>query len=249
MTENAIQTSNTQVAPVDQNAAAMLSIIEGAVKNPEVDVEKMRALLDMQERIFAKNAEIAFNQAMARLQPILPVIRHDKSIQHNNKLISKYASYEAIDEQIRPLYTSEGFSLSFNSKKHEDGTVTYYGTLSHRDGHSRTAEMDLPSDASGAKNAIQAKGSTISYAKRYLITMLLNLVTSGEDDDGKAGGAQPITEAQVKEIEELAEQVGADLPAFLKYMGADEVASIPSRDYGKALNALNAKKNAKARAA
>jgi hypothetical protein len=37
-------------------------------------VVKLEKLLDMQERIFSKNAEIAFNGAMAEMQAELPVI-------------------------------------------------------------------------------------------------------------------------------------------------------------------------------
>ena len=51
-------------------------------------------------------------------------------------------------------------------------------------------EMTFPSDTSGSggKNffAVQALGSSISYAKRYIMSAMLNITTRGEDDNGFA---------------------------------------------------------------
>jgi hypothetical protein len=175
----------------------VLSAIERAATNPDVDIAKMQQLLDIQERVMAKQAEMSFNAAMGRLQQHLPTIKHDAKLVHRNKatgkdeVISTYARYETIDRQIRKLYTKEGFSLSFSSRRNQDGSTTYLAKLSHADGHSQMAEMVLPADAGGAKNAIQAIASTVSYAKRYLVAMHFNLVTEGEDDDGKEAAADP----------------------------------------------------------
>jgi len=217
-----------------------LAVIERAAFNPDVDVDKMQRLLDMQERILNKNAEIAFNQAMARLQPNLPTI-HKATKGHN----TKYAKYEDIDKQLRPYYTSEGFSISFTSKKNESGTETYYGTLSHQEGHSRTAEIDLPADNSGGKNAIQAKGSTISYAKRYLLTMLLNVITTDEDDDGYKGGTTFITEGEVKVLDDMIKKSGANKEKFLEHIGIKSLEELPENKFKEAETALNAKLKAK----
>lgn len=187
----------------------MLAIIERAATDVAVDVVKMQALLDVQERIMVKQAEIEFNEAMARLE--LPEIKKLGKT-HN----SKYAKYEHIDREIRPLYTAEGFSMSFNSKLN-DNVETYYGTLSHVGGHSRTAEMALPPDTSGSKNAIQAKGSTISYAKRYLLCMLLNIITVDEDDDGSS--AFPITDEQFEQLQTLIDETGSDSKTFCEKIG------------------------------
>lgn len=220
--------------------STMLSIIEKASTSKDVNVDNLKAMLDMQERIMNKNAEIAFNQAMTRLQPKLPAIKKDAKIKHNGKLISTYAKYEDIDRIIRPLYIEEGFSVSFNSKKNADGSVTYYGTLAHVEGHSRTAEIDLPADTSGAKNAVQAKGSTMTYAQRYLVGMLFNLVFTDLDDDGRASNKM-ISDEQVAEINSLIKNTGTDSARFVKFMAVDSVENILAKDYQKAINALNAK--------
>jgi len=38
----------------------LVSIIDKAMNNPDVDIEKMTAILDMQERIMNKQAEMSF---------------------------------------------------------------------------------------------------------------------------------------------------------------------------------------------
>jgi hypothetical protein len=225
---------------ITTEGSAFLSMIERVAKDPTVDVSKLEKMLDMQERILTKNAEMSFAQAMSRLQPKLPIIKHTAQIKHGDKIISSYARYEDIDRQIKPLYAEEGFSIAFTSKKHETGT-TYYGTLSHKEGHSVTAEMDLTADKSGAKNDIQAIASTISYAKRYLVGMLLNIVTSGEDDDGKRGGTQTISLEMAAEIDVEIKKVKADKDKFLAFMNVKDVREIPLKDYGKAVNALKDK--------
>lgn len=225
---------------VIEHNGGILAVIERAAGNPDVDVLKMEKLLEMAERVKTKDAEISFIQAMTRLQPQLPVIKHTAKIRHNKNLISTYAKYEDIDVVIKPLYSAEGFSVSFNSKRNEDSTVTYSGTLSHKDGHSKTAEMVLPADTSGAKNSIQAIGSTISYAKRYLVAMLFNLVTAGEDDDAKTA-VETIDTEQAANIDSMIRDGGFDRQKFLDYMGIDDVRQIRAKDQQKALNSLRGK--------
>lgn len=223
---------------VAQGQSNILAVITDAAVNPDVDVEKMQALLDMQERIMNKQAEIEYNEAMARLQPKLPEIK--KTVQGHN---CKYAKYEHVDREIRPLYTAEGFSLSFTSK-YKDGSETYYGTLSHVGGHNNTAEMILPPDDSGKKNAIQSKGSTISYAKRYLVGMLLNIVTVDEDDDGAAYNLEPITEEQFAFLQGLIDETETDIVEFCKWAKIDALVDATTKDYVRLKTGLLAKQKA-----
>ena len=152
----------------------------------------------------------------------------------------KFARYEDIDAVVRPLLVAEGFSLSFNTEQREGGGCIMHGTLSHKDGHSRTASIPLALDLSGGKNNIQAMGSTTSYGRRYTMCMLLNIVTVGEDDDGK-GDEDVLETEKAVEIDLLIVEVKADKAKFLKFMGTDDVRHIKSADYQKALNALRAK--------
>lgn len=221
---------------VKQENTGMLAIISNAV-DKGLDVNALDKLLSMQERIMKKNAEIAFNNAKSRLN--FPQIVARSEIRHNGKLISKYAKYEEIDKIVRPLYSKEGFSVSFDTVMVE-GKELIRGKLCHTDGHFETAEMTLPLDTGGAKNNVQAIGSTLTYGKRYVLCMLLNIVVTGEDDDAQ-GANEVITVEQGMNINDLITKVGADKAAFLKYLGVDELNEIRAIDYQKAISALNAK--------
>lgn len=217
-----------------EQSTSLLQIIDKAVSNKDFDVAKLQQLLDMQERVMAKQAVMDFNESMSRLQPKLPQIRKDAKA-HN----SRYATYEAVDKAIRALYTSEGFSVTYNSHKEQDGGVVYTGTLSHKAGHSITAEMVLPADTSGSKNAIQAIGSTTSYARRYLLSMLFNLVFTEQDDDADSAG-DTITHHQAKVIGRKLGDPERE-PAFCEFYGIDSIAQLPKSQFERAVNAIDKK--------
>jgi hypothetical protein len=220
------------------NSGGMDVIIAKAMENG--DVATLEKLLSMNERIMAKQAEIDFNQAMAKLQTKLPIIHQASQIKHGDKLIAKYAKYEDIDRQIRPLYVGEGFSLSYDSQKLADGSIQYTGKVSHVAGHSITAEVILPADESGAKNKVQAQGSSITYAKRYLLTMLLNLVFTGEDDDASSLG-KPVDDADTTEIKELMKKHKVDTDKFLEFFNIKKIEDMQKKDFKKAISMIKAK--------
>ena len=212
------------------------ALIASAVSNPNIDADKLDKLLDINIKMMDRQAEIEFNQAMARLQPTLPEI--EKATKgHNNK----YAKYEHIERIIRPLYTAQGFSMSFTSKLEGD-VETYFGTLSHSGGHSITGQLTLPPDTSGSKNAIQAKGSTISYARRYILCMLLNIVTIDEDDDGAL--SNPIGEERIDWLKKKMDATDTDEKTFIEWAGYKEIEDITDRDYNRLKQALIAKEKA-----
>lgn len=216
-------------------SANMLAIIARAAADSTIDTNKMLSLLEMQKDIMKQQAKIDFDVAMSRLQPNLPQI-HKASKGHN----CTYANYESVDKAVRHLYTKEGFSISFDTK----GATTYVGTISHVSGYSKTVEIDFPLDTSGNKPAIQAKISSLSYAKRNLLQMLLNIVTTGEDDDGAAAGYDLVTHEQAVEIDLMIPKDPAYKIRFLKFIGAKDVQSIHADDYQKAVDALNEYKKA-----
>ena len=53
---------------VQPETSALISMIERAARDPSVDIDKMERLLQMHERVEAKQRESAFNTAMAAVQ-------------------------------------------------------------------------------------------------------------------------------------------------------------------------------------
>jgi len=225
----------------DLPAGSLLDVIARAVMDPAVDVTKMERILAMKERMDADQRKQAFKAAMARLQAKMPQVQKDGRIVVKGQERSRYARIEDIDLTVKPLLAEEGFAFSFNTESKDPNNLLISAELSHRDGYSEMKSLLLPIDKSDFRSNVQSIGSTVSYGKRQLIKMHLNLVERGEDDDGQ-GGSKLITEDQSKDLEAMITEVGADKARFLAYMDANSIEAILARDLPKAIAALEAKR-------
>lgn len=232
-----------QVSPerrLAERPAAMMEAIQRAAMDPACDVAKMQALLDMAERMQATNARIEYQAALARIQEVMPRIGRDGKITVNSVVRSRYATLERIDKIVKPLLAAEGFSLQFDTA--ESGSkITVFGKLAHREGHFDVKQIALALESSGAKNSVQAMGSTISYGQRYLIKMFLNIVEEGEDTGGQPP-LEAITTDQAIVIRDLIREVGANEAKFLAYIGVESVEQISKRDYDRTISELERKR-------
>jgi hypothetical protein len=231
----------------DPSRGDILSVIARAAADPNVDIDKLERLLELQERVIARNARAAYYEALAEMQPNLPVITESGGIKdRNGNIQSTYALWEDVNEAIRPILAEHGFSLSFKVRRTEN-EITTTGILAHRDGHSEESELSLPSDTSGSKNAVQAVGSSGSYGKRYTAYALLNITTRGEDDDGRKGGApEPVDSVRLRLLNDLADAVGADKAKFCRHLKVGSLALLPDNKFGEAMRLLREKDPAKA---
>lgn len=244
-TEVAVKSQGGMVAAtggvVTEGPGALLSAIVSLAKDPGVDVAKLEALLGMQERMEARQADREFANAFGRLSADLPRVKKNGTIdlgvdkqtgQRRGQL--PFAKWEDIDAVIRPLMVREGFTLSFDSlpRTADGGGLIVTGKLMHRDGHVRTASMPLALDTGPGRNNLQAMGSTLSYGKRYCAEMLLNIVREGEDDDGKLGGTKFITPEQVSELADLCKAAGRKEIQFVERLFAGRIKAFHEIEQG-----------------
>jgi len=235
--------------PVTSESAAILSMIERAARDPSVDITKLQQLMDMRERVAARTAESDFDRALTAAQSAMGRVRTDSN---NPQTKSRYASYGALDAALRPIYTTHGFALSFNTETPAAEIVRVVCRVSHQNGHSRSYQIDMPADGKGAKGGdvmtkTHATGSAVAYGMRYLLKMIFNIAVSDRDDDGNAASdnGATITQVQLNELVALADEVGADKAAFCKYMGVESLAALPAKSYERAKAALNRKRSQK----
>lgn len=230
-----------ELAMSSSNGDALLQIIASAVRDPQVDVAKMSALLDLKERVDAQQAKIEFNAAFSRLQMKLPRVTKNGTIDLGRGKPIPFAKWEDVDAVIRPILASEGFSLSFTCAP-TTGHVEMTGHLRHLAGHEECSTMQLPPDAGPGRNALQAIGSSHSYGKRYIAVDMLNIITVGADDN--ATGAGFITQDQGDKIRDLMEACDLDAAgksAFLEFMHVDQISQIQKYDYERGVQALQKK--------
>lgn len=225
-----------------ETPANVLEVLQHAIE-AKPDIAVLRGLFELQKDFMKMQAEQTFNSAMARLQAEIPQV--NKYGQGKN---NKYAKLEDIDVIIRPLLAKFGFSFSFDEESHTDKTVTFLAKISHEDGHSEIKRLTVPVDAAASNSmgksirpAIQDAGSTVSYARRYLIKMHLNLIETDEDTDGES--RKKIGDDQAKDIEAMLQDFGAESKSgFLRYMGVESVSDILEVDLKKAIESINAKR-------
>ena len=232
------------VQTIDGGMMKMLDMIERASRDPSVDVAKFKQLteigLQLEDRLSERQFNIAMNEAQQEMAPI----RADAD---NDQTKTKYASHVALDRAIRPIYTSHGFSVTFNtepSEKTDEVIVT--ADVLHTSKHFRHYRIPIPADGKGAKGGdvmtkTHAAMAAVSYGKRGLLGMIFNIAVD-RDDDGNAAGGTFITEAQVEELKELISTIDAELKkvgldihvnvaALCKKVGADNIACIPAKKY------------------
>lgn len=247
---------STVPAPASE-ASAILSMIERAARDPSVDINKLQQLMEMRERVEARNAESAFDRALTAAQAAMGRVRTDSN---NPQTKSRYASYGALDAAMRPVYTQHGFALSFNTENPAPETVRVVCRVSHQGGHGRTYQIDMPADGKGAKGGdvmtkTHATGSAVSYGMRYLLKMIFNIAVSDRDDDGNAaaGSSEKVSPAQAEELrllcETIAEEKGLEatdaMRTFCEYFKISGFAELPANEYDRAKAALNKKRSAK----
>jgi ERF superfamily len=246
---------NGQVVQAEQ-PGSLLQAIVALAKDPSVDVNKLQALLDMQRGMESRAAEAEFNRDFIAMQERLPRIKKDGSLLYPvnknqpdgpQRLVSKYAKWETIDEAIRPILKDHGFALSFTTapRTGDGGGLIVTAILRHRAGHSTETPIPIPLDTSGGKNNIQGYGSALSYGKRYAATAALNVIAEGEDDDGKLAGMKFITAEQVAELGALLKETGSDEARYLQILGVARLDNIEAGAWAAARNMLIAKRQAR----
>lgn len=234
--------SNTATAEIVQHQASAIvpngavtpmDMLEKAVSSG-AGIEVIGRMMDFQERWEKNRARKAFDEAISLAKAgIPPITKNAKG--HNDK---RYANFAAIASTVDPILSQHGLSYRFRTTQ-TDKAISVTCVLSHRDGHSEETTLSGPADTSGSKNAIQAIGSTLTYLQRYSLVQMLGLAAS-EDDDGKAGAAGgTITDAQVLDLRELIEAVGANEVQTCKVFKIERLADLPAAKYQEAVTRLN----------
>ena len=232
-----------QLPAVVTPMAMLAKAVEGGA-----DIDVLEKLMGLSERWESNQARKAFDNAMSAAKAEIPVIIKNRVVDFTGKtgLRTNYRHEDLaeIARTVTPILAKHGLSYRYRTTSNLNEPVTVTCIVSHRDGHFEENTLSAGRDDSGNKNSIQAVGSTLTYLQRMTLKAALGLAAS-DDDDGAAAGSQAgsfISQDQLAQLVDLADEVGADKAAFCKYLKVEGLAQIKDKDFNRAVAALNKKR-------
>jgi hypothetical protein len=149
-------------------------------------VEILRDLFQLKKEVEADEARKAYDMAFAAFKS--ESIRIVKNIEVTAGPLNgkKYADLLAVVEALTGKLSAHGLSSSWKITKDDPQWLEVTCTIRHERGHSESVSMGGPPDAGGAKNAIQARASTVTYLQRYTLLAATGMAAGGTDTDGRA---------------------------------------------------------------
>ena len=226
----------------DETQLAVIETMDGFIQrmsqDPTFDAPKFDLLLKLKREQEDRNARAEFAAALAAAISEMPKVFKNKSNEGK-----KYADLEQINDIIVPILSRHGLVVSF-SEDPERSTPESIGLkafIIHRNGHQQIYYGSAEPDGTGLKGsanktAIQARGSALSYGRRYMLLQMFNITVSGEDNNGAplGKGGEDITPEQVAELEKLIVEAKADETGFKTFLKVARLADIRQKDFPSA---------------
>ncbi|GAW33544.1 ERF superfamily protein [Roseovarius sp. A-2] len=257
---NTPETSGVALAAAEPEAPEMVSAqidpmvatIEKVALDPNADIGKLEKMLDMKERIDdrarqdrEREAEREFYRALNAAQTSIPLVARTRK---NTFSGYTYADLADIETQAMPIIRDHGFAVAaWSGAGAPDGYQRVHLRVSHVGGHSHEICDDFPLDSSGTggktnKTPVQAKGSTTSYGRRYLLCGYFGIATA--DDDGsrrEASRPETISAKDACSLRDLITKSGTDESKFLKAAKAQTIEDIAASDVTRLKSLLERK--------
>lgn len=204
------------------------------------DLETIEKLMGLQERWEANQARKAFNEAFAAFKAEAVTVVRNRLVTDGPLKNKRYAELVAFVDAATPALSKHGLSASWNITRDEKDWIEVTCTIEHVLGGKKQVSLGGPPDAGGAKNALQARISTVTYLERATFKAACGLAEQGDDDDGRGGSGinVPINQEQVKTILRLCEETGTPVENFCQWAKIDAVPQLPSADFDKAIRVL-----------
>jgi len=223
------------VAPVDRMLEAAL--------NSDVPLDRLERLMDMKRDHEDSEKQKQFNTAMAMCQRDMPtVIARNRNTQTN----SNFATLANIYAVAKPVSTGYGLSFSvFPQPCDQQDMLAYKWTLRHAGGYSESDIALVPKDAMGIKGnrnktETHAFGSSTSYARRYLFTMIFDIAVGQDDDGNTAGGnrVETISDTQYIAIRDKAGELGIDESVICNAEKVNALQELPASLFDRVMREL-----------
>lgn len=156
-----------------------------------ISPEQISQMMDLQQRWEEREAEKAFNDALAAFKSEAVEIIKRREVDFTSqkgRTHYKHAELSDVVEAVGPALSKHGFAWSWKTEQ-QSGTIRVTCILKHRQGHSDSVGLEAAADATGNKNSIQAIASTITYLQRHTLKAITGVSEKGDDDDGRGSVA------------------------------------------------------------
>lgn len=233
------------------HGGGMSPLLRLAIEN-KVDVAALEKLVELHERVAAREAAKEFADAMARFQAACPAIPKSSTATVTTKSGGqyryKYAELDEIARTVRPHLHGEGLSYSWDSVVSDDGKrISVTCTIAHANGHKVTATFASPTAAvTSSMSPQQEVAAALTFGRRQSLIEALGLTTTDPDNEVALGnGAGPsVTRDQVLDMEALIDQCPpATRDRMLAYVGVKTLEEIPQARYAGLMADLAKKAN------
>lgn len=202
--------------------------------DPNIPADKMQIVAQARKDMIDDEAREQYQFHYAAFSAELPPVERDGMVDlGSGRGKYPFTTYEQMDAVLRPLLSKHGLSLQFWSSAPESKEIiVVHGALIGW-GWQRESTYPVPPDVGPGRNALQARGSAQTYAKRYIADLLCNVVRRGKDDDGRTTLQDFIDAKQIATLTDLIKQTETNAENFLKVMvtDANELGEIRQRDY------------------
>lgn len=184
MTTEIIEAPRSEVAqtvPANSPVGMMMAAMQQGVSP-----EQLNQMLDLQIKWEQREAEKAYNDALAAFKAEAVEIIKRKTVDfvgQKGRTTYKHAELSDVVEAVGPALSKHGFAWSWKTEQ-TNGTIRVTCVLKHRQGHSDSVSLEASPDQSGGKNSIQAVTSTVTYLQRATLKSITGVSEKGDDTEG-----------------------------------------------------------------
>lgn len=227
----------------------MFPLFQQALAQGSDGVGALEKLIDLQERIQRRRAELQFALDLAEFQSACPSIQKSSTAKITPRSGAggyefKYADLEEIIATVRPHLSERGFSFTFDSEA-SGQMLKCTCILRHSHGHSQSSSFTLPTENPSGATAQQKFGGALTYAKRMCLVSVLGLALTDPDPEQRAKeSAAKITDEQAANLNAMLDETKADRARFFDRFKITAVGELPVALYAEAVRLLELKRKA-----
>lgn len=177
-----------QAAPIDSSPFGRML----AAQQAGVSLEQVERMMAMQVEWERREAEKAYNGAFAAFKAEAVRVIKGRKVTDGPLRGKAYAELHDVVDAVTPALSKHGISASWKLTKDQPDWMEVTCTLKHVSGHCESVSMGGPPDTGGAKNVLQARGSTKSYLERYTLKAICGVAEVDDDTDGNQPQAIPL---------------------------------------------------------